>query len=155
LNITERSVASQSATASRIKDVTVRTRAPIKSIRNVERWLWHHHDLGENTRYIRNHQVVHSHCENIAFNGEADKHDVELEGTYSRADIVFSTVSRRVSWSMTMLLRPTEATLSMSSFEHRQTMVVKSKVPSPWSKVLRISRRKSTRGVSKTSTRRN
>jgi len=82
----------------------------------------------ENTRYVRNHQVVHSHCENIVLNGEGDEHDVEPEGTYSRVDIVFSTVSRRVSWSiMTMLLRPTEATLS---FEHRQTMVRTSEIGS-------------------------
>jgi len=57
------------------------------------------------------------------FNGEGDEYDIGLEGTYSRVDIVFSTVSRRVSWSMTMLLRLTEATLSTSSFEHRQTIV--------------------------------
>lgn len=62
-------------------------------------------------------------CENIVFNGGGDEHDVELEGMYPRVDIVSSTVSQCVSWSMMMLLRPTEATLSMSTFEHRQTMV--------------------------------
>ena len=68
------------------------------------------------------------------FNGEGDEHDVGLERTLAHVDIVFSTVSRRIYWSMTMMVRPTEAMLLMSSLENRQTMVrLSGKVESPQS----------------------
>jgi len=75
---------------------------------------------------------------------EGDEHNVELEGTHSRVDIVCSTVSRRVSWSMTMLLRPTEATVVnvviRTQADDGAYIGVKSKVPSRGSEVLRRSR---------------